>query len=107
MDNSRKRLNEKRRNVQQQSRFGSGVNVSKSAKDIKEYLFLEWLKSFAQPRKSKFNFMDRTDDLEASRGIKVMKMALIIIQIVLTRGTKETSLVKRQPTTKNKETKGI
>ena len=83
LDNSRKRLNEKRRKVQQKSRFGSGANVvSKPAKHFKEYSFLEWLKSFAQPRRSKSNFLDRTDDLEASGGIKVMKMALIIIQIL-------------------------
>ena len=83
LDNLRKKFNEKRRNVQQHSRFGSGANVvSKSAKDFKEYSFLEWLKSFAQPRKSKCNFLDRTDYLETNGGVKVKKMTLIIIQIL-------------------------
>ena len=38
--------------------------MSKPAKDFKEYTFLEWMKTFVQPRKSKFNFPKRTDDLE-------------------------------------------
>ena len=29
---------------------------------------MEWLKTFAQPQKSKSNFPDRTDDLETNGG---------------------------------------
>ena len=54
--------------MQQQTCCGLGVgDVSNSAKNSKEYLFLKWLKPFIQPGKSKSNFPDRTDDLQTNR----------------------------------------